>query len=117
MVAATPTGSTANALSGGGPILHPDLDALVLVPICPHTLSDRPLVLSADSRIELVVKGGQAQVAWDGQRVRAIQPGDRLQINRSAQVTTLLHPPQHDYFALLRSKLQWGRSQDGSVPR
>ncbi|MCP1727000.1 NAD+ kinase [Natronospira proteinivora] len=120
MIAATATGSTAYALSGGGPILHPDVDALALVPICPHTLSDRPLVIPGKSRVHFILRGersNQAQINWDGQQTSPVAPGQTVELQRSEQTTTLLHPPSYDYFALLRSKLHWGRSQDGNVPR
>jgi len=120
MIAATATGSTAYALSGGGPILHPDVDGLALVPICPHTLSDRPLVVPGRSEIQFILRGSgdsTAQVNWDGQQTHPMEAGQALTLRRSEQTTTLLHPPGYDYFALLRSKLHWGRSQDGNVPR
>ncbi len=120
MVAATATGSTAYALSGGGPILHPSLGGLTLVPICPHTLSDRPLVIPDNAEVEFVLRGdpdGEGQVHWDGQKTAGMRAGDCLRIRRAEQATTLLHPPGYDYFALLRSKLHWGRAQDGGVPR
>lgn len=120
MIAATATGSTAYALSGGGPILHPDLGGLTLVPICPHTLSDRPLVVPDSYRVELVLRGHsepEGQVHWDGQQRSPMAAGDRLEIRHHGRRTTLLHPPGYDYFALLRSKLHWGRAQDGGVPR
>jgi len=120
MIAATATGSTAYALSGGGPILHPDVDGLALVPICPHTLSDRPLVIPGKSRAHFILRGersNQAQINWDGQQTSPVAPGQTVELYRSKQTTTLLHPPSYDYFALLRSKLHWGRSQDGNVPR
>ena len=120
MIAATATGSTAYALSGGGPILHPDVDALALVPICPHTLSDRPLVVPGNSQLSFVLNGDEAtraQLNWDGQKTCELLSGDRVELARSGQITTLLHPPGHDYFALLRSKLHWGRAQEQTVPR
>jgi len=110
MVVATPTGSTAYALSGGGPILHPSLDALVLVPICPHTLSHRPIVVDADSRIEIAVcrqNPSQVQVSFDGQANVDLQPEDRVVIGRQAQRARLLHPTSYDYFHILRAKLRW----------
>lgn len=107
----TPTGSTAYALSAGGPILYPTLDALALVPISPHTLSDRPLVVGADSRIALTVgDGGGARVSCDGQRSFTLETGDTVTVTRSAQVVRLLHPPDYDYFRILRDKLHWGRA-------
>ena len=114
LIVATPTGSTAYALSGGGPVLHPALPAIVLVPICPHTLSDRPLVLDAGSEIEVVVEAGfptQALVTCDGQLRHELQGGDRVRIRRADKTVHLIHPPGYDYFKLLRSKLQWGRAR------
>lgn len=112
LIVATPTGSTAYALSGGGPILHPGLEAVVLVPICPHTLSSRPLVVSADSVIEIRVEAAdhrEAQITWDGQTSVAIAPGDRIQIRRKDKRLRLIHPRGYDYYATLRAKLHWAR--------
>lgn len=120
MIAATATGSTAYALSCGGPILHPDVDSLALVPICPHTLSDRPLVIPGSSHVRFVLRSesaGAAQLNWDGQQHCLIGENQTVELRRSERITTLLHPPGHDYFALLRSKLHWGRTQEGNVPR
>jgi len=111
LVVATPTGSTAYALSCGGPILHPSLDALALVPICPHTLSDRPIVVGGGSTIEVALAtgfSGVAQLTLDGQVRLAVLPGDRVTVRKAAQPLTLLHPPGHDYFEVLRTKLHWG---------
>lgn len=116
MIVATPTGSTAYALSGGGPVLHPGLEALALVPICPHTLSDRPLVITADRNIEIVYgeqNKSDGLLSCDGQFNLSVKPGDRVIVRRSAHSLTLIHPPGYDYFALLRSKLHWGREQTG----
>lgn len=115
LVVATPTGSTAYALSGGGPILHPALDALTLVPICPHTLSDRPLVISAASSIDIVLSSqntSPVQVTWDGQSSLELSYADRVHIRRSELTLRLLHPLDHDYFAILRNKLHWGSAQN-----
>ena len=112
LIVSTPTGSTAYALSGGGPILHPALETIVLVPICPHTMSLRPLVLSAASELEIVVNrenNESAQVTCDGQVSLALQPGDRILVNRLARKIRLLHPQGHDYFDILRNKLHWGK--------
>ncbi len=112
IVIATPTGSTAYALSGGGPVLHPGIPAIALVPICPHTLSDRPLVLDARHVIEVVIdpsQATQALVTCDGQVHQELNSGDRVLIRRSERGVHLIHPPGYDYFKLLRSKLQWGR--------
>ncbi len=112
IVVATATGSTAYALSCGGPIIEPQLDIVVLAPICPHTLSDRPIVVSGHSLIEIRLlerPDTRAQVTCDGTVLGTFAPGDRLEIRRAAERITLLHPPGHDYFRLLRSKLHWGR--------
>lgn len=114
MIVTGPTGSTAYALSGGGPVLHPSLDALMLVPICPHTLTDRPLVLNADNSIEIILDETNqvpAVVSCDGQLNFALQNGDRLKVNRTPDNVTLLHPNDYDYFSILRDKLGWGRDR------
>jgi NAD+ kinase len=112
LVIATATGSTAYALSCGGPILYPELDALVLAPICPHTLSDRPIVVRSSSTIEIRLvqrPDTQAQVTCDGVSLGELTGGDRLVVTRADSSVTLLHPPDHDYYRILRSKLRWGR--------
>jgi NAD+ kinase len=117
---ATSTGSTAYALSCGGPIVHPSLNALVMVPICPHTLSDRPIVVSGDSVIGIEVADrfeARAQVVCDGIVLCDLEPGVRLRIERAEVSATMLHPPGHDYYRILRSKLHWGRgTRDGQPP-
>jgi NAD+ kinase len=119
-IIATPTGSTAYALSCGGPIVHPSLDAVVLVPVCPHTLSDRPIVVPADSIVEIELADrfeSRAQVVCDGIVLCDLDPGVRLRIERARVSATLLHPPGHDYYRILRSKLHWGRgTRDGQPP-
>ena len=113
IVVATATGSTAYALSCGGPIVEPHLDVLVMAPICAHTMSDRPIVVSARSRIEVKLierYDTYAQVACDGVLLGAMEPDvDVLDIEAAKERITLLHPPGHDYYCLLRSKLHWGR--------
>jgi len=112
LIVSTPTGSTAYALSGGGPILHPNLDALVLVPICPHTLSSRPIVLESDARIEIVIRGERdngAELTGDGQAPVMLRDGDRVVIRRRAEPLHLVHPRGHDHYELLRAKLHWAR--------
>jgi NAD+ kinase len=112
MVVATSTGSTAYALSGGGPIIQPELDAIVLVPLCPHTLSDRPIVVRRDCEIEIRLvqrPGTKAQVTCDGLLLGDLEIEDRLLIGPAQVTLTLLHPPGHDYYRILRSKLHWGR--------
>lgn len=110
LIVSTPTGSTAYALSSGGPILHPALDALSLVPICPHTLSNRPLVVRSHSNIEIRVcetKQAIAQVTCDGQKSHDVRNGDIISINRKQHSITLLHPPAHNTYEILRAKLHW----------
>jgi NAD+ kinase len=109
LIVATPTGSTAYALSGGGPILHPSLEAFTLVPICPHTLSNRPIVVNDNSTIEVAVSesGLQAQISCDGQVNITLQPGDRITIKKHDHCLRLVHPPGQEYFEVLRKKLRW----------
>jgi NAD+ kinase len=113
IVIATATGSTAYALSCGGPIVEPDLDVLVMAPICAHTMSDRPIVVSARASIEVKLierYDTYAQVACDGIVLGNMEPDvDRLDVCAAQERITLLHPPDHDYYCLLRSKLHWGR--------
>ena len=112
LIVSTPTGSTGYALSGGGPILHPCLHAIVLVPICPHTMTYRPIVVYADSTIEIVVKDcnqAEAQVTCDGQINLGLQPDDRIQISRYEKLVRLIHPTNYDYYSILRAKLHWGK--------
>ncbi len=113
LVVASATGSTAYALSCGGPIVDPSLDVLVVVPICPHTLADRPIVVSGRSTISVIVQQRfetQAQVTCDGVVLGELLPEGRLDVRPTGQSITLLHPPGYDYFRLLRSKLRWGRA-------
>ena len=117
IVVASATGSTAYALSCGGPIVEPNLDVVVLSPICPHTLSDRPIVVSGRSTIEIKLldrSDARAQVTCDGVILGSLVPEEVLSIGPARERITLLHPPGHDYFRLLRSKLRWGR---GSTER
>jgi NAD+ kinase len=110
LIVSTPTGSTAYALSGGGPVLDPALEALVLVPICPHTLSNRPIVVSDQVEIEIVVHGGQstkAQITCDGQINSDLASGDHVRIKRKDHDLRLIHPRKHDHFDIMRRKLRW----------
>jgi NAD+ kinase len=109
LIVATPTGSTAYALSGGGPIIHPKLAAISLVPICPHTLSNRPIVVDDTSTIEIILHEGtlEATVSCDGQISQPLQAGDRVTVRKHPHTLRLLHPPEHDYFTILRKKLRW----------
>lgn len=109
-IIATPTGSTAYALSGGGPILHPKLDAIVLVPMFPHTLSSRPIVVDGSSVIDIKMVQRfetSAQVSVDGQNKIPIASGDTLHIFKSPNALRLLHPKDYNYFSTLRQKLHW----------
>jgi NAD+ kinase len=109
VIVTTPTGSTAYALSGGGPIMHPSLETLAIVPICPHTLSNRPIVLPANQVIEIRLSevGSFAQINYDGQSTAVIDAQDRVRIKRYPQPINLLHPENYDYFQILRAKLHW----------
>jgi NAD+ kinase len=110
LVVATPTGSTAYSLSAGGPILHPAVQAFVITPICPHTLSDRPVVVRDFSCIEvqLASNAESAFVTLDGQKGVPIAEHDRIRITRSPQCLKLIQPPKKSYFEILRNKLKWG---------
>lgn len=111
IIVSTPTGSTAYALSGGGPILHPSMNAIALVPICPHTLSNRPLVIDGGSVVELIVNTGSqphVRITLDGQDNFEVNDDDRIVIRRKDAPIRLIHPAGHDHFQLLRAKLNWG---------
>jgi len=112
LVVASATGSTAYALSCGGPIVGPHLDVLVLAPISPHTLSDRPIVVSGRSVITIRLidrPDTRAQVTCDGVSLGELLPGQQLEVHPTSQKITLLHPNKFEYYRLLRSKLRWGR--------
>ena len=111
VIIATPTGSTAYALSGGGPIIHPALDCICIVPINPHTLSNRPIVVSAASNIEVrLLHRHKFTVIADGQQQLAARGGDHLQIRNSGHSVRLLHTKGSDFYARCRDKLGWARS-------
>ena len=119
LVIATSTGSTAYALSCGGPIMHPHLDAVVIAPISPHTLSDRPIVVCRDSEIEVRLNGrttSRAQVTFDGAVLGDLEQESRLVVGPARETVTLLHPHGHDFYRILRSKLHWGRSARETEP-
>ena len=110
LIIATPTGSTAYALSAGGPMMHPALEAISLVPICPHTLSNRPIVVPANSEIKIVffeTGGIMPHVSCDGQASVQVSPGDVLYVRRKPQRMSLVHPLGYDFYAACRSKLGW----------
>lgn len=111
LIVSTPTGSTAYSLSGGGPILTPELDAMSLVPMFPHTLSSRPLVVSGTSEIVLKVSpsnDAHLQVSCDSHVILAVMPGDEIRIRKHPKPLKLVHPPGYSYFNVLRNKLGWG---------
>ena len=108
LIVATPTGSTAYALSAGGPILHPALQAIALVPISPHTLSNRPVAIRGTSRVEItLVRGADARANFDVQAHFELEPGDVVSVSATAKPATLLHPKGYRYFSMLREKLRW----------
>jgi NAD+ kinase len=108
LIVATPTGSTAYALSAGGPILHPSLQAIALVPISPHTLSNRPVAIRSTSKVEItLVRGLDARANFDVQAYWELEPGDVVSVSASPRPATLLHPKGYRYFSMLRQKLRW----------
>ncbi|MEJ2621121.1 MAG: NAD(+) kinase [Candidatus Thiodiazotropha sp.] len=113
LIVSTPTGSTAYALSGGGPLLHPSLNAIVLVPICPHTLSNRPIVVDGDSMIEIRLHPEHTedvQITCDGQATIPAMPGEVIRIRKAEQLVRLIHPVGYDYYSILRAKLGWAEN-------
>ena len=121
LIVSTPTGSTAYSMSAGGPILTPNLNALSLVPMFPHTLTARPIVVDGESEIKLVLANENyenLQVSCDGHVILAVMPGDEVIIKKSTYTIRLIHPLDHDYFNVLRSKLSWGHKPKcrNSVP-
>ena len=110
LIIATPTGSTAYSLAAGGPIIHPELDAFVITPICPHMLTNRPLVIPDTSRVEIDFSAAEEPVylTLDGQIGFQLEPTDRVLITKSANKVTFVRPPRKTYFEVLRSKLRWG---------
>jgi len=108
LIVATPTGSTAYALSAGGPIIHPSLSVMALVPICPHTFSSRPIVISSDSKVEIVINSAaDARAHFDSHSRFDLREGYRLVVRRYAHTIRLLHPVGHNYYSMLREKLHW----------
>ena len=111
LVISTPTGSTAYSLSSGGPILDPTMEALILVPICPHLLSNRPIVINMDSTIEIKISENiktNANVTFDGQISVPIEPNDIVKICKSTTTLKLIQPPGINFLSILREKLGWG---------
>ncbi|MCL4120217.1 UNVERIFIED_CONTAM: hypothetical protein GTU68_036258 [Idotea baltica] len=111
LIIATPTGSTAYALSAGGPIMHPKLDALVIVPMYPHTLSSRPIVVDGNSELIIVMSKDSEiypQVSCDGQHHFTCAPGDVITVKKKEHMLTLIHPVNHNFYEICRNKLGWG---------
>ena len=116
LIIATPTGSTAYSLSAGGPIMHPKLDAIVVVPMYPHTLSSRPIVVDGNSELKVVVSPNMQiypQVSCDGQNHFTCAPGDTVTISKKPQKLRLIHPLDHNYYEICRTKLGWGSRLGG----
>src|SRR5437016_1470118 len=112
LIVSTPTGSTAYSLSSGGPILNPAVHALILTPICPHTLTNRPIVIPQEAHVAvmLVSKDEGAMVTFDGQAGIALQPRDLIEIRASENKTRLIRFADRTYYDMLRKKLKWGES-------
>ncbi|HAE70327.1 MAG TPA: NAD kinase, partial [Gammaproteobacteria bacterium] len=110
LIVTTPTGSTAYALSSGGPIMHPGVNAIGLVSICPHTMSHRPLLVPGGSEVVIRVRESDegATVSFDGQTSVAIADGQDIRVRQHGSFIHLLHPQNYDYFEIIRSKLHWG---------
>jgi NAD+ kinase len=112
LIVATPTGSTAYSLSAGGPIVHPGVESFLITPICPHTLSDRPIVVQDSARIEVALPtiGDAVFLTVDGQTGIEIHANDRVVVAKAKSRLKLIQPPRKNYFEILRSKLKWGES-------
>lgn len=110
VIVSTPTGSTAYNLSAGGPIIYPSMNAVVITPICPHTLSNRPILVPDDAEIEIHLTTPQEEVALtlDGQIAFPLQMGDRVRVRKSRTTFQIVQPPDRNYFEVLRDKLRWG---------
>ena len=110
VIVSTPTGSTAYAMAAGGPILHPEMEAFVLIPICPYTLSDRPLVVPAHERIEIEVepsRRAEVTLTLDGQRACDLEPGDRVGYSMGREKCAIIRSDRRNFYEVLRSKLNW----------
>jgi NAD+ kinase len=116
MILSTPTGSTAYALSAGGPIMHPQLNAIVLVPMFSHSLSSRPLVIDGEAKIELYISQSNEsdlRISCDGHESRMVKPGQKVSIKKNTNQLRLLHPLDYHYYDTLRSKLGWESKHQG----
>ena len=115
LIVSTPTGSTAYSLSSGGPILHPTLTGIALVPLCPHALTNRPIIVNDQADIEFrITHADDPRVHFDGQVTLNLQAGDSVRLRRSAYTICFLHPPGYSYFAMLRQKLHWSERPKGN---
>ncbi len=115
LIVSTPTGSTAYSMSAGGPILHPTLTGIALVPLCPHALSNRPIIVNDSAEIELrVTQADDPRVHFDGQVTLDLARNDCVRLRRSEYTICFLHPPGYSYFAMLRQKLQWSERPKGT---
>jgi len=109
LIVATPTGSTAYSLAAGGPIVYPDMEAVVITPICPHTLTNRSLVVPGRMTVEVAIRTGEdIHLTLDGQVGIALEPADRVVIRTAPARTRIVHVPEHEWFGVLRQKLKWG---------
>ncbi len=110
LIVSTPTGSTAYSLAAGGPIINPvTLESFILTPLCPHSLSVRPVVISSEEMLTIeLVEGGDSMITIDGQEACGISEGDRIRIGRSGKVTKIIVTDEYDFYDLLRRKLKWG---------
>jgi NAD+ kinase len=112
LIVATPTGSTAYALSGGGPILHPQLDAIVLVPMFPHSLNNRPIVVEGNRQIDIIItpnNKASPRVSCDGRDYLTTPVGSHISVNKNQNALHLIHPLDYNYYKALRTKLHWGK--------
>jgi NAD+ kinase len=110
VIVSTPTGSTAYSLSANGPILHPRINGIALVPLCPHSLTNRPVLVGDHSAIEIrIARADDSRAHFDGQVTFDMKPGDAMRLRRSEDSARFLHPPGYSYFAMLRQKLHWSR--------
>ena len=109
LIVSTPTGSTAYSLAAGGPIIHPKLDAMILTPICPHTLTYRPVVIPDRATVALTLRGdpGEVYATFDGQVSEPMKPGDVIRVRKSRNAVKLVSVPDKNYFQVLRYKLRW----------
>jgi NAD+ kinase len=117
LIVATPTGSTAYALSAQGPIVHPHVPAILLVPVAPHALTNRPIAIADSATVTItLLRGKDAGVHCDGQAHFPLAEGDRVTIRRATHPARFLHPEDHDHFAMLRKKLHWGETPEDLHP-